>query len=168
MRERNFYTPFRDWMNNNIDMVNREIGHCLAIEIKLVKSDSIDKIMSFPFDMVTWDEIDYLKKATQEKGLAYKIPDMPHIPKQCLYQKKCPFRFTSKKPFDLFYVSKARAFIVVIFWVSRKKKIMYWIDLNKFLELKDYYYQTLERKSIRENQLKHLSNFTFDLKGVKK
>jgi hypothetical protein len=168
MRERNFYTPFRDWINQNVDMVNKEIGSNLVIEIKLVKSDSVDKIMSFPFDMVTEDEVENLKIATQEQGLPYKIPDMPHRPKKCLNNNDCPLRFIPKKPFDFFYISRSRAFVVVIFWVPRKKKIMYWINLNKFLEIKEYYNTTLDRKSIREQNLKKYSEFTTELKGRKK
>lgn len=168
MRERNFYTPFRDWINDNIDMVNRDIGHNLSIEIKLVKSDSIDKIMSFAFNMVTEDEIDNLKKATQEKGLVYKIPDMPHRPKKCFKNNDCPLRFIPKKPFDMFYVSKAMAFIVIIFWVTRKKKIMYWIELSRFLYIRNIYENEINSKSIREGELNHLSDYVFNLKGVKK
>lgn len=104
MNERDIYGPLQAWMKKNLH-------HTAAIEVKIVKSAKFN-LADFP--------------AHQRQGLtlcatgtlSYKLPDTGW----------------DRKPFDIFYMHKTKAYLVVCFYTARVKKRCYFISYEKIPE----------------------------------
>ena len=107
---------------------------------------------SIRFDALKKHQREALRKADR-KGLYHKITDQPWG-----YNQK--FRFTSKKPFDCFFV-KCKAYVVVWFYNPREQKRFYKIRIYDFLMM-----ETLaKRKSFTEEMAKsYCSDFILVVK----
>jgi penicillin-binding protein-related factor A (putative recombinase) len=97
-----------------------------AFELKLAKGNSI------PFNSVKKHQIEGLV-SIQSDGLYYKINDSPWTQE-----------FTNKKPFDCFNLRGIPAYVVICWYVPRKKKIFHYIPVNDFI----YEMQNSKRKSL--------------------
>jgi penicillin-binding protein-related factor A (putative recombinase) len=113
-------------------------------ELKLCKETSLS------FDLVKEHQEKALKKC-KDSGICFKIPDMPHF-------AGSKMRFDIQKPFDCFCI-KSPAYIVVCFYVPHKKKICYFIDIDKYLGHKS----GSDKKSINEKECKDISEFIIKL-----
>ena len=151
-RERDFQQEFK---TNNI------LHGCF--ELKLCKGKSI------PFASVAEHQIEALEAVQSKKGLYYKIADQPVSAQEGADQKatlleaflagqtgqpfptqeksgKKKLRFTKKKPFDCFYLGNIPSYVVIMFYLLRKKKNVYYILIDGFLAMRD----EATRKSITE------------------
>jgi len=99
-------------------------GETGAYELKICKGKSL------PFNKVQEHQVDALLKSRNGR-YAYKISDMS----------------MGLKPFDCFCFNNSNAFVVIMFYVPRKPKTAYIIDIDMFLHAQIAY----ERKSITED-----------------
>lgn len=132
---------FKTWIEKNHDP-----------KINAVWELKLEKGISFAFSRVAVHQIDGLQSA-KHKGLYYKPSDMP----QSFYGGK-GFRFVKPKPFDCMFI-RGDAYVVIVFYEPRKKKRMYWIDVDRFVEERD----TSTRKSLTEQRAKEIAYFESDL-----
>jgi len=137
MKEKNFQSEFKK--NNKIHGV---------FELKLCKG------VSLPFSRVESHQEEALLAATTREGFYYKIPDQPvsELEEGAPKGKEIQFtqiRFTLPKPFDCFLVKNTPAYVVIMFYVPRKKKTVYYVRIEDFLEMKDL----AKRKSMTEKML---------------
>jgi len=131
MNERTFTTEFG----------KRNVIHGV-FEIKFTKGKSI------PFKALAEHQEKALL-AVAGNGLYHKITDQPIF-------KDSKVRFTKPKPFDCFYLSQTMAYVVVVFWISRKKKNVFYIKIEDWIEMRS----RANRKSMTENMaLKHSTIF---------
>lgn len=107
-------------------------------ELKICKGSSL------PFNAVKPHQIQGLKDA--ETGLYHKITDFPMFAGSRM-------RFNSVKPFDCIAFNQAPGFVVVWFYVPRKKKVFYKIPIEKYLTLKE----ESTRKSFNEAMIQEIS-----------
>ena len=63
-------------------------------------------------------------------GLFHKISDFPVF-------ANSGARFNRPKPFDCFYLSQTMAYVVVMFWIPRKKKNVYYIKIEDWIRMRD-------------------------------
>lgn len=144
MREKDFQTIFGNWVRSNLEYVAKKYGDNIVWELKICKEKAIR------FDAVRPHQVKALLQA-KKQGLYYKINDMPFIinnPKM---------RFTNKKPFDCFFISKALAYVVIFFYKLRQRKgqrEMVLVDIEQWLDTQ----KSTERKSIRQEELKLIGN----------
>jgi hypothetical protein len=112
-----------------------------AFELKLCKSTSIR------YDSVKPHQRQGLKDI-QNKGLYHKISDSPWTQK-----------FTSKKPFDCFYLSDIPAYVVVCLYTLRKPKIFCYIPILIWeeAEIKS------DRKSINREEIISIAHYVLQL-----
>lgn len=136
MKEAQIQTLFGAWLKDNW-------YSSAAFELKLCKGTSL------AFDAIAPHQIVGLK-AVKDKGLYHKISDNPWI-------KDSP-SFTHPKPFDAF-VLKGQAFVCICWYVVRKKKIVYAIDIDTFLSLK----KSAGRKSLTEEMARDAATFEVNL-----
>jgi len=122
---------------------NKRIG---VFELKLCKGRSIR------WDSVKDHQIEALYQAKWE-GFYHKISDSLPV-----FGGNKHMKFTSKKPFDCFYI-KTDAYVVVCFYVPRKKKLCYYIDIDVFIE----WMADSERKSFREEEAKEMAEYVLNL-----
>lgn len=108
---------------------NKKFG---VFELKLCKGTSM------AFDHVADHQIEALKAVSGEEGLYHKIADSP-----VSYGGQ---RFTKPKPFDCFVLKNIPAYLVICWYIPRKRKTFYYIKVNEFVEKRD----AVERKSITE------------------
>lgn len=77
---------------------------------------------------------------------------------------------TGKKPFDFFWGCGLKGYLGIAFYIPRKHKVVYFVDVLDYLKLRDQ--KELEgRKSAKEVDIKKISKFTVNLlsyKGNKK
>ena len=105
-----------------------------VFELKFCKGTSL------PFSSVAEHQEEALLAASGKgKGLFHKISDSPIFSDN-------KTRFTRPKPFDCFLIREYPAYVVIMWWVPRKKKRAYYIHINDWIILKE----TAERKSITE------------------
>ena len=124
MKEKNFQAEFKG--------KNTLFG---AFELKLCKGKSL------PFSAIADHQTEALI-AISGDGLYHKLTDQP----VSIQQENVKMRFTRPKPFDCFYLKDMGAYIVIMFYEIRKKKNVYYIDINDFLQMKE----AATRKSITE------------------
>ncbi len=87
--------------------------------------------------------------AVSGNGLYHKISDFPVFANSGV-------RFNRPKPFDCFYLSQTMAYVVVMFWIPRKKKNVYYIKIEDWIEMRT----RADRKSATEEMiLKHSTIF---------
>ena len=121
MKEKYFQTEF--------GKRNRVHG---VFELKFCKGKS------FPFKSVAEHQVKALLAASKN-GLYHKITDQPVF-------AESKVRFTRPKPFDCFFLKKTDAYVVIMFWVPRKKKNVYYIEIDSFIKMRE----KADRKSITE------------------
>ena len=103
----------------------------------------IEKTKRFAFNKVKDHQIIGLKQA--ETGLYQKISDSPIFSGQ-------KTRFTAKKPFDCFYLKKVAGYIVIWFYVPRKLKRCWIIEVNDFRIIRENWH----KKSITEKEIEEI------------
>jgi len=132
LREKDFQTEF--------GKRNKIAG---VFELKFTKGKSL------PFSALAEHQKRALIAACGSDGLYHKISDFPIF-------SKSKARFNRPKPFDCFYLSQTMAYVVVMFWVSRKKKNVYYIKIEDWIRMRD----RANRKSATEEMcLKHATIF---------
>lgn len=133
MVEKNFQSIFTKWVRENPPTVST------VWELKMVKGPSI------AFDRVSPHQVEALKEA-KRSGIFHKISDSP-----VSWQSK--LRFTKPKPFDCLYISKAEAYVVLLFYKPRQKKQILFIDIDDWVDEMN----KVERKSLTENRAVEIS-----------
>jgi len=135
MVEKDFQSKFGKWLKEKEESNPIKPG---VYELKLEKGKS------FAFGNVREDQIKSLLSA-KYTGLYHKINDLP-----VYYGSKT--RFASSKPFDCFYVKGIKAYLVIGFYTPRKKIETCIIDIDKFIEIKDFYSKD-NKKSVKKEYL---------------
>ena len=133
MKERDFQSEF--------GKRNKVAG---VFELKFCKGTSL------PFKSVADHQIKALKDASTD-GLYHKISDSPFF--------KDPagkMRFTKPKPFDCFYLKNIHAYVVIMWWIPRKKKNVYYIPIARWVGMQSGF----NRKSVTETMAEQYSAFT--------
>jgi len=125
-KEKNFQQEFKT--------KNTNFG---CFELKLCKGKSL------PFSAIAEHQIAALLAVSSPDGLYHKLTDQP----VSIQEKTKNMRFTRPKPFDCFFLQEQAAEIVIMFYVPRKKKTVYYIDISDFVEMK----RKATRKSITED-----------------
>jgi len=142
MREAQFQSEFKK--HNKISGI---------FELKICKGKSLS------FSAVAAHQKQALLDVSSGTGLYHKIADSPFFK-----DPKGRMRFTKPKPFDCFFLKHKEAYIVVMFYVPRKKKQVYYIFIRAFLEME----QNASRKSFTEEMAIENAAFSFSyLKGKK-
>lgn len=99
------------------------------------------KTRSIRFDDIKDHQRQALLSA-KHNGLFHRITDQP-------WMKDRPYPFTFKKPFDCFFLSKVEAYVLVWFYIPRKKKIFIEIEIDAFLHME----QKSKKKSFTEEEV---------------
>ena len=125
MKELDFQTKFTRWAKYNLPVST-------ACELKITNGPSL------PFDSVADHQLIALKLAKGSSGAGYKIPD-------------CGI---SAKPFDFFFLIRAHAYIVVMFY-KRAQKEFFVIDVDAWEK------ETLssDRKSLTEDRAREICEY---------
>lgn len=113
---------------------------CGVFELKLCKGTSM------AFDHVADHQIEALMSVAGQEGLYYKIADAP-------FGHSGGFRFHKPKPFDCFFLKEVPAYVVICWYVPKKKKEFHYIQVHKFLDKKE----RVERKSITKEMSLEIS-----------
>ena len=113
--EAKFATLFRHW-------IKRNPWFCSAFELKHTRGNNY-----FPFDEVQDHQLAALKASTTKEGFLYKISDDS----------------LGAKPFDMFFLANARAYVVIRF-----PEFFCFIDVFVFEKEK----KTNKRKSVGEHR----------------
>jgi penicillin-binding protein-related factor A (putative recombinase) len=116
-----------------------------CFELKLCKEKSIR------FDAVKPHQEEALLKV-KHKGLYHKISDFPMF-------KGSNMRFNHVKPFDFFYLKDVPAYVVICFYVPRKTKTVYYIDIDDWVFAKDM----SEKKSITQQEIEQICSHVLEL-----
>ena len=131
MKERDFQAEF--------GKRNLIIG---VFELKFCKGKSIR------FDSVA-EHQEAALLAVEGDGLYHKITDQPFLK---------DMNFQRKKPFDCFNLAGIPAYVVIMWWIPRKKKNVYYIPINKWCCFRD----KADKKSITEEMAAAIAMFTED------
>jgi len=131
MREREFQTEF--------GKRNKVVG---CFELKFCKGTSL------PFNALADHQIKALLDAACDFGLFHKITDQPVF-------KGSKARFTRPKPFDCFFLTNTDSYVVVMFWIPRKKKNVYYISIETWV----YMVEAAGRKSLNEEMAIEFATF---------
>ena len=131
MKERDFQTEF--------GKRNLVIG---VFELKLCKGKSIR------FDSVA-EHQEAALLAVEGDGLYHKITDQPFLK---------DMNFQRRKPFDCFNLSGIPAYVVIMWWIPRKKKNVYYIPIKEWCLHRDL----AGRKSITEDMAEGIAMFFED------
>lgn len=123
MKERDFQTQWHHYLEANPPKTPE------VYELKLCKTNRFD------FSRVKKHQIDGLLKA--KTGMFYKISD--NLP---VFGGNIHMRFTAKKPYDCLWI-KSDAYLCVMFYIPRKRKVVVKIDIEDFIIWKDIF----EKKS---------------------
>ena len=121
MKEKNIQSIFKN--------INKKEG---LFELKLCKGKSM------PFNSVADHQVEALVAGSCDEGVYHKISDSP--------VSWGGQRFTKPKPFDCFYFRNVPAYVVICWYVPRKKKAFHYIPIKAFIRKRD----SVERKSITE------------------
>ena len=104
-----------------------------VFELKLCKGKSL------PFGALAVHQEQALLDISSTRGLYYKISDFPMFAGNKM-------RYNRPKPFDSFYLICQPAYVVVCFYVPRKKKRLYYIRIQDWIEMRN----KTTRKSLTE------------------
>lgn len=137
--ERDFQKLFKTWVESNKDILSNT-----AFELKFCKNRK-----PLPFSAVQDHQLVALQEV-KNIGKFHKIADQPFIPGRMAY--------TFKKPFDCFFL-KGEAYVVILFYEPYEDKIMYWIDVDVFINEMN----TSTRKSLTEDRAKEINSKKFIL-----
>ena len=163
-QESNFQSEFNEAIRNDPPIIKHHLGKQFAAELKIMKGKDINKIMSFPFKKLKGHQEKALIDVTLGRGDIFKIPDMPK-PKPQPKGKKSKIRFIPRKPFDCFYMSDTKAYVIILFYIPRKLKRVFVLDIDLFRGVRSLYH--IEgRKSIRMSELSNHVDLIYDLKTV--
>ena len=132
MKERDFQTEFAKR--------NTLIG---AFELKFCKGTSL------PFSALAPHQEQALLDFSSSKGLYHKLTDSPFFK-----DPNGKMRFTRPKPFDCFKIANMAAYVVVLWWLSRKKKNVYYIKIQDWIKAK----RETNRKSLTEQMAKGVAS----------
>ena len=124
MREKDFQTQFAK--KNTLSGV---------FELKFCKGTSL------PFSSLAEHQEKALLAATSKEGLFHKITDAPFF--KDAHNK---MRFTRPKPFDAFFLANMDAYVVIMWWIPRKHKAVYYIKIQDWIEARN----CVDRKSLTE------------------
>ena len=94
-----------------------------VFELKFCKGKSI------PFNSLAEHQEKALL-AVSKDGLFHKISDFPVFANSGV-------RFNHPKPFDCFYLSQTMAYVVVMFWIPRRKKNVYYVKIQDWLQMRE-------------------------------
>ena len=117
-----------------------------CFELKLCKAKSIS------LSSVKPHQVEALLAASSEGGLYHKINDAPIF-------AGMKTRFTNSKPFDFICIKNTPAFVVICFYVPRKKKRCLYISIDRWVELCAIH----PRKSVREAELEEYAECEINL-----
>lgn len=135
MKERDFQTQFKK--HNKITGI---------FELKLCKGKSLS------FSSVAEHQKQALLDVSSRTGLYHKISDSPFFK-----DPEGRMRFTKPKPFDCFLLKDVNAYVVIMFYVPRKKKNVYYIPIEKYLDME----REVGRKSFTEEMARSACNYFF-------
>lgn len=133
MVEKDFQSLFKNWLGANMPTVST------VYELKLEKKNSI------AFNRVYDHQVIGLRMA-KYGGLYHKIPDSP-----VSYGGS---RFNKPKPFDCFVIIGSEAYVVILFYEPRKDKLVFFIDIDAWIEERD----TSTRKSLTKDRAREISS----------
>jgi len=128
MNEKDMTTLFGEYIKKNPPKESE------AYELKFTSGNSL------PFSNVKIHQIKALLEV-EKGGLYHRITDQPWI-KDRLYS------YTLKKPFDCFFMNKAKGYVVIWFYKPRQPKKFLKIRIKDFLML----YELESRKSLTEEK----------------
>jgi len=131
MKEKDFQTEFGK--RNTVEG---------CFELKLCKGTSL------PFSALADHQIKALLDAACGSGLFHKITDQPVF-------KGSKTRFTKPKPFDCFFLTNMKSYVVVMFWIPRKKKNVYYIRIDSWIDM----VESASRKSLTEEMAIEFATF---------
>ena len=126
-------------------LFGKKIDQMGVFELKLCKGPSIS------FSAVSEHQEESLSKVERE-GLYYKISDAP-------FGHSTGFRFHAPKPFDCFFVKEIPAYVVVVFYRPREKKVAHFVRIGQWLSMKE----TCGRKSATREMVENAAERTLDL-----
>lgn len=124
------------------------IGISGVFELKLIKTGR------FEFKRLAKHQEDALVAVNSAKGLYHKISDSLPV-----FGSSKFMRFTSKKPFDCFFLKEIPAYIALCFYKPRETKRVYIIQIEKYLAFKSM----ATKKSGTEEELGKLSSYIVEL-----
>lgn len=108
-----------------------------CFELKFCKGTAL------PFSALAEHQEQSLLDVSSTKGLFHKISDQPIF-------TASKTRFTKPKPFDCFFLREEKAYVVVMFWVPREKKVVYFIRIQDWIRARN----EVGRKSLTEEAAK--------------
>lgn len=121
----------------------RELRHKHGETSTFASEQKISKKKSIRFDAVQPHQLQFLDEV--KSGIFfYKFNDF-YIKNQTL-----------KKPFDSLCLINEPAYIIVMFYIPRKKKNVYWIDIDIWKQ-NEYFFGEKGRHSIKETELEEIS-----------
>lgn len=137
MVEREMQTLFKHWIANNPP------AKASVYELKLEKTGRLS------FDRVYDHQVAGLRQA-KYKGVYHKIADQP-----AAFIGGKRMHFGGKKPFDCLFLKGLEAYVVVMFYKPKQTKVIYFIDIDRWVEEKE----TSERKSLTEDRAREISKW---------
>ncbi len=117
-----------------------------VFELKFCKGKSL------PFSCLADHQEAALLAVNSHEGHYHKITDQPFIP---------GMTFQRKKPFDCFRLRDTCAYVVVMWWHSRRAKAVYYIPIEVWVNSKNLG----NRKSITEAMAANIAYFVDDYMG---
>lgn len=144
MREKDFQAKFAE--KNKINGIF-ELKFCNLTQKK-----------SIPFNALEDHQEEALVNSALGDGMYHKISDIPKPKLACLKCKHNTLRFQKKRPFDCFLLRSQDAYVVVMFWIPRKKKNVYYITIQDFIKMRD----EADRKSFTEDMAREYSMHQFN------
>jgi hypothetical protein len=142
MLEKDIQTLFNKWLAANWRWWDHNNGGSSAFELKLVKHP--DK--SFNFKKLEKHQENGLLMA--KEMVIWKLSDAD--PRQ--------------KPFDSFVLGEAGAYVGICFYKSHKNKMLYLIDIDKYIRFRD----NQNKKSVNEKECYYIADFKINLNNTKK
>lgn len=145
MKESTMQTAFTKWIKYEANEFF--LGESVSFELK------IEKTHRFSFAKVKDHQIKGLRQS--KTGMAHKISDSPIFSGQ-------KTRFTAAKPFDCMYLKAKEAYVVVWFYVPRKPKIFYLIEVEVFELMKVFH----DKKSVTVEDIEKYRDIYSDIHAI--
>lgn len=133
MKERDFQTKFKHFL----EQFRFHKTHTFELKIEKSKSMRFDKVQRHQLRGL-YD--------SKHKNLYWKLPDTGYV----------------RKPFDCQVLAQSEAYVVIWFYHPREKKEMFWIDIDKYINVK--FKNRHGRKSLKEEEWRSLSTMIFVFK----
>lgn len=138
MVEKNIHSELRKYF----------MSHRLKYEETFTCEVKLCKMKRFDFARIEDHQLSGLLQSKQ--GLYHKLTDAFLI----------NGRQAQHRPFDFIFIKVSNAYVCVCFYIPRKKKICYFIEIEKFLELKK---ECEPKKSCHEEDFQDIADFTVNL-----